>query len=1040
MQRHSNIRTCLTPASAGHARAPGVDAALRRQRVVRQLRRKLLASVITASVIAVAGMPATSWAQSAYATLRGKGPPNTQITAFSPSTGSTRHVTTNADGSYAMVGLPPGTYQVDAGPGTQRTVVLSVASTSTLNFAAAAAAPAPSAAGATELQSVSVTASSLPEVKTPEVGGTVSLHQIETIPQVSRNFLEFADTIPGMVFTVSPNGNTSLRGGAQNNSSVNVYIDGVGQKSYVKEGGIAGQIGSQGNPFPQLAIGEYKVITSNYKAEYDQISSAAVTALTKSGTNEFHGQVFGRYTNDAFRERTPSEKANNTKTESEEKEYGFALGGPIIKDKMHFFVTYEAKRFNTPITVVPAGDATPGVPFLPPDVASQLGPANLPFVENLYFGKLDWEPTDRDRFEFTAQIRKETQTGGIGGQDAPSAAYDTKNDDKRYTLRWQHSGEAYFNELLFTHEDSFNAPVANILGNGSYYTWETPVADPVIVHFGSASPLATQNKGQKGPSIQDDLTFNDLQWHGDHVVKMGFKYKDITLEAADAADINPQFYYNVTPDGVSDTPYKAFFTKPVTGVGSLSPVVKTKAKQFGIYVQDDWAVNDKLTLNLGVRWDYEKNPAYTGFVTPDNVIAAFNSQDPNAPAGQTYAQSLAMGGIDVNDYISNGHNRSNFKGEWQPRLGFSYDLNADEAHVIHGGIGRAYDRNLFDYLQLETTKAALPQFTVYFQDPATGACHRDSTPCFAWDPNYLNGLPNLQTLVAAGNGGEVDVLNNKLKAPYSDQFSLGMSNRLGDWQTDATVTRVLYHDGFAFTLGNRYPDGSFWRDGSQPWGNGVPGFGSLIVGNNGIENRTTQVLLSAQKPYDEQSHWGATFAYTFTHASQNRDIGEHYAFDEATIGDYPFILSNAAAKHRFVATGVVDGPWGTTLSVKLTLATPVPFNGIACYGDQDITFPNGSHCIPRGGVPSGGSKFLVGGDIWGYRDVDFQATKNFVINKDLTLFARFDVLNVFNFENFVDFTTDYTGGPGDDSFVRYNRTGNITFVPRTFKFEVGAKF
>src|SRR5262249_9584774 len=140
-----------------------------------------------------------------------------------------------------------------------------------------------------------------------EVATTISSIQIETVPQITRNFLEFADAVPGLVFNVDSNGNTTLRGGAQNNNSVNVYIDGVGQKNYVKEGGVSGQFFSQGNPFPQLAIGEYKVITSNYKAEYDQISSAAVTAETKSGTNEFRGDVVGSFTADNFRAQTPSE-------------------------------------------------------------------------------------------------------------------------------------------------------------------------------------------------------------------------------------------------------------------------------------------------------------------------------------------------------------------------------------------------------------------------------------------------------------------------------------------------------------------------------------------------------------------------------------------------------------------------------------------------------------------------------------------------------------------------------------------------------------
>ena len=82
-----------------------------------------------------------------------------------------------------------------------------------------------------------------------------------------------------VIFESTGDDSTKLRSGAQNSNGVNVYIDGVGQKSYVKEGGVSGQFATNGNPFAQLAIGEYKVITSNYKAEYGQISSAAVTAV-----------------------------------------------------------------------------------------------------------------------------------------------------------------------------------------------------------------------------------------------------------------------------------------------------------------------------------------------------------------------------------------------------------------------------------------------------------------------------------------------------------------------------------------------------------------------------------------------------------------------------------------------------------------------------------------------------------------------------------------------------------------------------------------
>ena len=1022
-------------------------------------KQKLLFSLITASMGAVALAPSAGWAQSSNANLRGSAPPNATVTAKNLATGTQRTTTSNAQGSYSLIGLQPGTYKIDAGPGTEQVVTLTVASTATLNITAGAttAAPvsaaAPSAANAQNLSSVSVTASSLPEVKTPEVGGTISQHQIETIPQISRNFLEFADTVPGMVFSVNSQGNTSLRGGAQNNASTNVYIDGVGQKSYLF-GGPSGQNASQGNPFPQLAIGEYKVITSNYKAEYGQISSAAVTAQTKSGTNEFHGEVFDRYTSDKYRARTPAENDAGFKTPSKEKEFGVAIGGPIVKDKAHFFFTYEGKRFNTPLTVSPTSDGAAGVPFLPPDIASQLGPAQRSFSENLYFGKVDWEPTDRDRFEFSAQVRKENQVGGTGGVIAASAGFTTINEDKRYQVRWQHSGEATFNELLLTYETATYSPTANNFGNGLAYTYTLPNSDPDIIKTGAADPRATQSKGQQGPAIQDDLTFNDLVWHGDHVIKTGFKRKFIKLNAADAADVNPQFTYAVLPAGTAATPYSVFFTKPVTGIGGISPNVNTKSKQFGAYVQDDWAINDKLILNLGVRWDYENTNAYTTFVTPPDVVAAFGMQDPNAPAGQTYAQSLARGGVNINDYISNGSNRSPYKGEWAPRLGFSYDLNADEAHVIHGGAGRSYDRDLYDYLQLEITKSALPQYTYYLQDPATGACSRGRTPCVPFDPALLNGLPNVQALQAAGlkAGTEVDLLNNHLKAPYSDQFSIGMANTVGEWQTDATVARVLSYDGFAFTLGNRYPDGSFYNDPrvcnanadpgvSQAFGCQIPGFGSLIIGNNGIRTRTTQVLLSANKPYNEQAGWGVTMAYTYTHAKQNRDINEHYSLDEATIGNYPFITSNAAAKHRFVATGVIDAPWGITASVKLTLATPIPYNGSLCYQyASGNTFDTGGLCTPYASNVQGNGKFLVGGKVFGFRDVDFQATKNFTFN-GFDFYGRFDLLNVFNFRNTVDLRSDFNGGPASaNNPVTYNRNGQITFVPRTVKFEVGMKF
>jgi len=999
-------------------------------RGTRRLERSLLSCAL-ASCLAMASP--TILAQSAGATLHGQvsgASAGTEVTATNVATGSVRRTRTSSAGSYTLVGLEPGVYTVEAGPGTAQTIRLSVAANSTLDLGAGAA-EAPGGA-ATTLGTITVTAPALEDINTSEVGSTISQHQIQTIPQVSRNFLEFADTVPGMTFSRDNTGRTSLRGGAQTTSSSNVYIDGVGQKSYVKEGGITGQFDSAGNPFPQLAIGEYKVITSNYKAEYGQISSAAVTAVTRSGTNEFHGEAYYRYTDQDMRARTVAEdRAGGDKTRTFEKEYGFALGGPIIQDRLHFFLTYENKNFDIPTVVTPGNGTDALVPLLPPDVQAVFGPTSQPFDEDLFFGKVDWDITDRDRVAVSGQVRDENTIGNVGAANAYSHGINTDNYDRRWSARWEHSADFWFNELLYTHEDAFNNPQPITFGNGFIYTGQGN--DPTIIQVGGGSPLAAQTKGQKGWSIEDNLTFNNFEWNGGHTFKMGVRYKDIDLYAADALDINPQFSFSVGTTFDPNQPWKAFFTKPVTGLGGLAPSVVTNDKQYGVYFQDDWQVNEKLLLNLGLRWDYESNGAYEDFVTPANVVAALQGQDPRAPAGQTYAQTLANGGININDYISTGSNRDGFDGQWQPRLGFSYDFNADQQHVLHGGAGRAYDRNLYDYLQLEITKSALPQVNVFFRDPVTGVCKGD--PCFDWDPNFLNGLGNLQALVGpTGNAGvEVDLINNNLEVPYSDQFSLGISNQLGDWLTDITAVRIHSYDGFVFTLGNRYPNGDFFQNGGQPWGNGVPGFGALILGSNGIETKSTQLLVSANKPYTRESGWSASLAYTWTDAEGNRAISEHYAFDGATIHDYPFLDSNAVSKHRFVAAGSWDGWWGITFGAKLTLATPIPVNDFVC---QPPTEPDMGFCVPHDATPGGNGKFLVGGKVFGYRSLDLQATKDFHINDDWTFFARLDVINALNFNNYTETNIFSQNG---QLFATYRLNGNAT-MPRTVYVQAGFRF
>jgi hypothetical protein len=186
-------------------------------------------------------------------------------------------------------------------------------------------------------------------------------------------------------------------------------------------------------------------------------------------------------------------------------------------------------------------------------------------------------------------------------------------------------------------------------------------------------------------------------------------------------------------------------------------------------------------------------------------------------------------------------------------------------------------------------------------------------------------------------------------------------------------------------------------------------------------------------------------------AQGNRDITQHYSFDQETIHQYPFIDSNAAARHRFVGVGSIDGPWDMTYTAKLTLATPIPNNDFVHY-DYPNTAPNGANNLPIAGTPSGGGnvnnpnaigpkKFLFGGDIFGYRTVDFSINKNFVLTETMALYLRLDILNAFNYHNYADYITNYGSNGVLNQFpVSYNKIGNITYVPREYKFTMGFRF
>ena len=193
------------------------------------------------------------------------------------------------------------------------------------------------------------------ETRTSEVATNVTTQQIENLPQDDRNFLNFAALAPGIRLSTDPQRKT-FAGDAQDPEQTNIFIDGVSTKNDILQGGTVGQDSSRGNPFPQSAVQEFRVITQNYSAQYDHASSAIITAVTKSGGNEFKGAGLRLLPAEAVGgrdgEELPVLDADHQHVISPHPAR-HQLRRPDHQGQLNFFVSYEGddEHASTPVAV-----------------------------------------------------------------------------------------------------------------------------------------------------------------------------------------------------------------------------------------------------------------------------------------------------------------------------------------------------------------------------------------------------------------------------------------------------------------------------------------------------------------------------------------------------------------------------------------------------------------------------------------------------------------------------------------------------------------
>lgn len=780
----------------------------------------------------------------------GQGVGGADVVATNVASGFTSLGATRDDGSFVLGGLTPGTYTILVASAAyresteERTVL--VGQTLDVVFRLT-----PSSVLSEE---ITVVGDTFVETKTSEIATNITRRQIETLPQNDRNFLNFAALAPGVIL-----GNNELRkevrGGAQGSSATNVFIDGVSFKNDVIQGGVVGQDASRGNPFPQNAVQEFRVITQNYSAEYQKASSAIITAVTRSGSNALTGDAFVYYQDKEMVDENPLTGAN---PEYERIQWGVNLGGPIIRDKMHFFGSWESNSQDRENTVVLGAS----FPAIRQQFLQYEGTFVSPFREDLAFAKLSFQPVGSQLFDLSFTYRDESDIRGFGGGTSREAAENVKNDLFGTTLRHQFTRNTWLNEFSASYQD---------------FRWNPKPLNPDLVGRDYIGLIRVggrdteQDIGQERLSFRDDVSFTNLKALGLHTLKVGgiVEFLDYTIRKEFTG--NPVYVFR--SDIGSEFPIEARW-----GIGD--PDLSSSNTQYGIYAQDDWSVNDKLILNLGLRWDYETDMLNPGYKTPPEVRARLADDFPSR-------------------FFTDGNDREPATDLFQPRLGFSYDLFSTGKTVAFGGAGRYYDRVLYNNTLDEQFRL---QYKVgVFRFSADGQ-PRDGAPTVKWDPRYMTEA-GLAEVLASGVTGrpEVFLIENDTEVPYSDQWNLGVRQSLGNMVASVSYAQIRSYHGISFL-----------------WGKGFccpqvdPAYSNILISSDDVKTWYDAVYVSLDRPFSDRSRFGFNVSYTWANAEQIG--GDLFSLDLPTIADWPRYGTPGTQDHRVVANAIVGLPWDTRLS------------------------------------------------------------------------------------------------------------------------------
>ncbi len=711
------------------------------------------------------------------------------VTANNRATGLERNAVSGETGDYRVALLPPGEYEVRVeapgfSPVLQR-VALVVGQRQTLNFTLRVG-------GVTEAVTVE-SAPPLIETTRSELGAALTPVEVKELPILDRNLASLTYTVPGVRPaegfdpTKTRVGNFSLNGG--DGRQVDIAVDGGDNKDNV--------VGGMLQNFTLEGIREFSVVTNRYTAESGRTVAAIVNVVTKSGTDSFDGSVFGLFQNSTFNKQDHfSKQAGQPKPVFKRYHFGGSAGGPIVQQKLFFFAAYEHKREPGNIPVEPT--ALSELQLFP--LAEPVTQLPFGFRQHLLSARVDHQISDRQSMYYRYGRERWTQPNDqLSAPFLSDASGATSNVNQFHDFVIGHSFTWAGNKV-----NSFNLhfqDFVNQISPDPGRTFELPVADgktatnPNICFVECSSGTAEIGQNVNVPQqtlIRKYQLRDDFAWtQGRHNLKVGVNYVynaktggffsfgangyQITFADVPSAIVGlPEGF--ATPGAVSLLEFSG-------GEGSFMQ----RPHQLALYMQDDFRVTSGLTLNLGVRWDANVNflPALLSdspetsnrvYTLLTQAVAA-NPTAPGTEEGMARIRDLA------GDTERLRRTTANWK-EFQPRIGFAWDVTGSGKHVIRGGYGIAFDQ-VFQNLTLFTLQLNNP--TIY---TTTLSLSGTDLAGFRFGVDPLPAPPPPSGVLPVG--ATVRVNDPRLTDPYAQQSSIGWAWEFApDWVFSADYYHVL---------------------------------------------------------------------------------------------------------------------------------------------------------------------------------------------------------------------------------------------------------